>query len=292
VKTVIFPGQGSQCFGMGATLFDEYSQYTRQADEILGYSIKALCHEDPGGVLHQTQFTQPALYVVNALSYIRNIEATAREPDFLAGHSLGEFNALLAAGCFDFETGLRLVKRRGELMSRISGGAMGAVLNTTPHEVTRTLRSHDLNNVDIANYNTPAQVVISGCSDEVSRARAIFASGATDFYPLKCSGAFHSRFMHAAREEFQQDLQRLEMAELRIPVVSNVTARIYPAGEARRLLAEQMTSTVRWCETIQYLMGLGTSADPMQFVELGPGEVLTKLVRTIGKFAVGSARVC
>src|SRR5689334_5966402 len=129
MKAFVFPGQGSQAKGMGGTLFDEFQELTEKADRILGYSIKELCLEDPRKELNRTQFTQPALYVVNAFSYFAKIRETGQKPDYVAGHSLGEFNALLAAECFDFEAGLEIVKKRGELMSEATGGGMAAILN-------------------------------------------------------------------------------------------------------------------------------------------------------------------
>ena len=162
MKTYMFPGQGSQARGMGGSLFDEFPELTDKADKILGYSIKELCLEDPRKELKNTQFTQPALYVVNALSYYKRIQETGETPDYVAGHSLGEFNALLAAECFDFETGLKLVKKRGELMSQATDGAMAAILNANREQVETLLKENGFKNVDIANYNAPLQIVISG----------------------------------------------------------------------------------------------------------------------------------
>ena len=130
----VFPGQGSQVVGMGKDLFDEFKEYVDAADEILGYSIKELCLEDPNGVLGLTQYTQPALYVVNALTYLKEVKTTGVKPDFVAGHSLGEYDALFAAGVFDFATGLKLVQKRGELMSQAKGGGMAAVLGLKEEE--------------------------------------------------------------------------------------------------------------------------------------------------------------
>ena len=141
MKIYMFPGQGSQSKGMGADLFDRFRHLAEQADDILGYSIRELCVDDPRDELGNTRFTQPALYVVNAMSYYARMEESGRAPDVVAGHSLGEFNALLAAGCFDFATGLRLVRRRGELMAQVSGGAMAAVMNASKDEIETRLRN-------------------------------------------------------------------------------------------------------------------------------------------------------
>ena len=128
MKTYIFPGQGSQAKGMGGDLFNEFKELTDTADKVLGYSIKELCLEDPRSELNKTQFTQPALFVVNALTYYKRIQETGKKPDYVAGHSLGELNALLAAECFSFEQGLKIVKKRGELMSEAPSGGMAAIL--------------------------------------------------------------------------------------------------------------------------------------------------------------------
>lgn len=161
MSIIIFPGQGSQIKGMGEELFDQYEELTNRADNILGYSIKDLCLYDHQKQLHLTRYTQPALYVVNALSYFKYLEA-GKKPDFLLGHSLGEYNALLAAGVFDFETGLRLVKKRGELMGQVVGGGMAAIIGLKKEEIQAGLDKNDLNDIDIANYNSEEQLIISG----------------------------------------------------------------------------------------------------------------------------------
>jgi malonyl CoA-acyl carrier protein transacylase len=282
MKVFMFPGQGSQYKGMGGPLFDEFKPLVRQADHILGYSIQELCLEDPRKELNRTQFTQPALYVVNALCYLKKVSESGRKPDFLAGHSLGEFNALLAAECFDFGTGLRLVQKRGELMSRSADGGMAAILNASKEQIEDTLRRNDLTNIDLANYNTPSQIVISGLAEEIARAQPFFQEGKVRYYPLNTSGAFHSRFMQAAKQEFQQYLLGFRFANPKIPVVSNVTAKPYCTGEIADGLSKQIASTVRWCESIQYLMALGVGrGEPVDFEEVGQGDVLTKILQTI-----------
>ncbi len=166
--TFVFPGQGSQFKGMGAGLFDEFQDLTRQADDILGYSIEELCLEDPNHQLGKTQITQPALYTVSALSYLKKMKESGREPDYAAGHSLGEYNALFAAGRFDFETGLRLVKKRGAHEQGGSGG-MAAVLGFTAEQVKEVLSDYHLTGIDIANHNSPSQIVIAGTKQDIEK---------------------------------------------------------------------------------------------------------------------------
>jgi trans-AT polyketide synthase/acyltransferase/oxidoreductase domain-containing protein len=277
----VFPGQGSQSKGMGGTLFDEFKELTAQADQILGYSIKELCLQDPNLNLSQTRYTQPALYIVNALSYLNRIKETGKKPDFTAGHSLGEYNALFAAGVFDFETGCRLVKMRGELMSRATGGGMAAVIGLNEEQVAAVLQQNNWPNINIANLNSPFQIVISGPKADIDQAGTVFAGipEVKMFAPLKASGAFHSRYMEAARREFEVFLGRFKFSELQIPVIANVHARPYQSSDIYRNLCDQITHPVRWTETIQYLMGLGE----MEFEEIGTGKILTGLIGRIRK---------
>lgn len=282
MKTYMFPGQGSQAKGMGGELFDHFADLTAKADAILGYSIKELCLQDPRDELGNTRFTQPALYTVNALTYLRKIEETGQMPDFLAGHSLGEFDALMAAGCFDFETGLKLVQKRGELMGQVSGGGMAAVLNASKQEIEEILEKNGLDEVSLANYNSPSQIVISGSAEQIARAQPLFKQGKVRFYPLNTSGAFHSRFMQSAMERFREYLKDVTFAEQKIPVISNVTARPYENTAILDTLSRQIANTVQWSESVQYLLALARSrGETMTFEEFGPGDVLTRLVDTI-----------
>ncbi|MGB8956713.1 MAG: ACP S-malonyltransferase, partial [Tumebacillaceae bacterium] len=277
-----FPGQGSQKVGMGDTLFDEFADLTSRADAVLGYSIKDLCLNDPETVLSKTQYTQPALYVVNALSYLKKVQETGSTPDFLAGHSLGEYNALFAAGAYDFETGLKLVKKRGELMSQAFGGGMAAVLGFTREQVEQVLQQNGLSNIDIANYNSPTQVVIAGLKEDVRHAQPYFeAAGVKHFVHLNVSGAFHSRYMADAARSFAEHLNAFELSPLKIPVISNVDARPYHPNETKQNLVRQITSQVNWNDSIRYLLGLGDT----EITEIGPGNVLSKLVTTIQREA-------
>ena len=272
MKTYMFPGQGSQARGMGGTLFDEFEDLTRKADKILGYSIKTLCLEDPNRELGKTQFTQPALYVVNALSYYKRIRDSDERPDFLAGHSLGEYNALLAAECFDFETGLKLVKKRGELMSQATDGAMAAIVNVSRDKVEEVLREKGLDQVDVANYNTPQQIVISGPAADIAACQDIFTFDRAMYIPLNTSGAFHSRLMVPSSQKFEAFLKKRKFDAPKIPVIANLTAQAYPKGAVAEYLAKQIHSTVLWSDTIQHLMSL---SDAMEFVEAAPPPPIT-----------------
>ncbi|WP_437595495.1 ACP S-malonyltransferase [Sorangium sp. So ce590] len=281
MKAYMFPGQGSQAKGMGRELFDAFPALAARADGVLGYSIRALCQDDPHQRLNETQFTQPALYVVNALSYLKRREEEA-PPDFLAGHSLGEFSALFAAGVFDFETGLALVKKRGELMGAARGGGMAAVIGLDAERVRELLEQNGATAIDIANLNSPSQVVISGAKDEIARLQVPFeAAGAKKYAVLRVSAAFHSRFMRPAMVEFGRFLEGYDFAPPKIPVISNVTARPLRPDRIRAALGEQIASPVRWCESIRYLMGRGVK----QFVECGHGIVLTGLYSQIRRDA-------
>ncbi|MEH7625552.1 ACP S-malonyltransferase [Bacillus subtilis] len=277
--TYVFPGQGSQQKGMGQGLFEQYQYLTDQADQILGYSIEKLCTEKSYLDVNHTEYTQPALYVVNALSYLKRVEETGRKPDFAAGHSLGEYNALMAAGAFDFETGLRLVKKRGELMGRITGGGMAAVIGLSKEQVTAVLEVHRLYDIDVANENTPRQIVISGPKNEIEKARAVFENtkDVKLFHPLNVSGAFHSRYMNEAKQVFKQYIDSFQFAPLAIPVISNVYAEPYHQDRLKDTLSEQMDNTVKWTDSIRFLMGRGE----MEFEEIGPGTVLTGLIHRI-----------
>jgi malonyl CoA-acyl carrier protein transacylase len=281
MKAFMFPGQGSQARGMGGSLFDDFRDLTARADAILGYSIKELCLEDPRKELDSTQFTQPALFVVNALSYYRRMQNASAKPDFLVGHSLGEFNALLAAGCFDFEVGLKLVQKRGQLMSMVTGGGMAAVMNSTPEHIETILRENGLLNVSLANFNTPSQIVISGQKDEIAAAQSLLQKGRVLYFPLKTSGAFHTRFMSEAQTEFKTFLKNFDISPPLIPVISNIAARPYESGEVVETLSSQIASAVRWSDSIQYLLSLASADESIEFEEVGHGDVLTRMVKTI-----------
>ncbi len=280
-RVFLFPGQGSQAPGMGAELFPRFRDQVRTADEVLGYSIEQLCLEDPEGRLNLTQHTQPALYVVNALTWMQTLEDGAEAPAFAAGHSLGEYNALLAAGVFDFATGLRLVQERGRLMGEATGGGMAAIVGLDRRKIEDALRGNSLDSIDIANLNAPDQTVISGPKEDLDRAGPVFKdAGARMVVPLKVSAAFHSRYMKPAAESFARFLESFTFSRTAFPVVANVSARPYKDDEIPANLTEQIVSSVRWTESIDYLLDQAPGAD---FEEVGPGKVLAGLLRKIQK---------
>ena len=281
MKVYMFPGQGSQVKGMGVGLFSLFPELVASADNILGYSIQTLCEEDPQKVLNLTQFTQPALYVVNAFMYLKKLQEEPALPQYVVGHSLGEYNALFAAGVIDFESGLRLVKRRGELMGQALDGAMAAVLNCESSRIVSILRDNQLNSIDVANYNSPKQTVLSGPTDAIRDAAAYFENDGALYIPLKVSAAFHSRYMQPAGEHFAEMLNQTQFSKPKIPVIANVNARPYLADEMQANLKKQISHSVQWVDSIRYLMGQGVS----QFEEIGPGNVLAKLVTNIQKYA-------
>lgn len=284
MNAYVFPGQGSQKRGMGQGLFDEVREYTaieREVDALMGYSMRKLCLEDPDDQLKQTQYTQPSLYVVNALHYYNAIAGGAR-PDFVAGHSLGEYNALLAAGVFDFLTGLRLVRKRGELMAQAKNGGMAAVIGLPADKVATVLAENGLSALDVANFNTPTQTVVSGPVDDIKRGAPFFeGAGAQLYIPLQVSAAFHSRYMVDASKAYADFLAPMSFAVPRIPVIANVDASPYPVENAsatvKSHLVQQITNSVQWTRSVQHLLERGVT----EFSEMGPGNVLTRMIQQI-----------
>lgn len=283
MKAFLFPGQGSQARGMGQQLFSQFPEMVQQADSILGYSVEDLCLRDSARQLNQTQYTQPALYVVNALTYWHLLQQEHR-PDFVAGHSLGEFNALLAADVFDFETGLRLVQKRGQLMAQAQGGGMAAVIGLEEQKVVDLLAHWKT--LTMANFNSPTQLVISGPKEDIQKAKEDFQQAGAKYVSLNVSGAFHSAYMQEAAHEFADFMRSFEFAEPKISIISNVTALPYQAGKSQSHLVEQITNPVRWTESVRYLQNQGVQ----NFHEVGQGNVLTKLLKSIKSDAPSPSR--
>ncbi|MCH2395851.1 ACP S-malonyltransferase [Oceanibaculum sp.] len=279
MKAFLFPGQGAQRIGMGEGLFEAFPEQTACADYVLGYSIRELCLTGPMERLTQTQFTQPALYVVGALTWLKRV-ADGAKADYLLGHSVAEYIALFAAGVVDFETGLRLVQKRGALMAEATGGGMAAVLGLEAAQVEDIIRRHGLTDIFAANVNTPKQIVVSGKREAVVAAEPLFLeAGASHYRVLQVSGAFHTPFMQPARDAFTRFLADIEFRAPQVPVISNVTARPHRPDAIARLMAEQITAPVRWSDSIRYLLAKGLAFE--DFEELGPagGAVVKPMVK-------------
>lgn len=278
----MFPGQGSQKKGMGGELFARFPSEVAVASRIVGYSMEALCEADAEGKLDNTRYTQPALFTVNALHYLAMQKEGGSKPQYFIGHSLGEYNALHAAGAIDFSIGVELTMLRGRLMSEAREGRMAAVLGIGEEDIRGGLREAQLDRVYVANLNAPTQTVISGETAQLRTALQWLADrfGAA-CVELNVSGAFHSPLMEEARVEFGKRLTTVAFRELATPVIANVGARPYATGGIRAGLEQQLTSPVRWTDTIHYLLDQGET----EFVEVGPGRVLTQLLERIRRSA-------
>jgi [acyl-carrier-protein] S-malonyltransferase len=282
----LFPGQNSQRVGMGKALAEAYpsvkERFFDRADEVLGFPISTLCFEGPEDELVKTENQQPAIFLVScAVDVVLREEGVA--PEAVAGHSLGEYSALVSAGVLDFETGLRLTRRRGELMAEVAartGGIMAAVLGLDPEEVEEACRVASSDGVaEVANYNSPGQTVISGEEEPVRRAMEEAKSrGASRVIQLQVSAPFHCSLMAPLAEAFAPVLDAAEVHDARLPVVANVTAQYErSADEVKRNLVTQLASSVRWSASVQRLIADGFDS----FVEVGPGKVLTGLMKQI-----------
>jgi len=269
----VFPGQGSQKVGMETDLADSAlgQQRFQQAEQILGWSILDVCRDDEDK-LSQTLYTQPCLYVIESILIDLLIDEEGHLPQYVAGHSLGEYSALYAARVFGFEAGLRLVQQRAKLMDNTSGGKMVALMKFDRAELEETLAK--TNDVVLANDNSSQQVVISGTPEAVDS--VLSQVKARRAVPLKVSGAFHSPLMESVAQDFQKLLAEVPFGEAIIPVLSNTDPIPTVDGEQlKNRLMGQLTETVRWQETLIQLAEEGVS----QLVEVGPGNVLTGLCK-------------
>lgn len=285
-RAYIFPGQGSQFAGMGRELA-EASEAARRvfeaADRALGEPISRLCFEGPDDALRLTANTQPAILTVSIAVLEAAREAGLPEPDFAAGHSLGEYSALVAAGVLDLSDAVRLVRARGTFMQEavpVGEGAMAAVLGLDADAIVAACEEASEGEVCApANFNSPGQVVIAGAAAAVARAgEAARRRGAKRVVPLDVSAPFHTALMQPAAERLGPLLDATAFRDPRFPVVANATAAVVSSGaEARELLARQIAAPVLWEQSVALLAERGVG----RFVELGPGRVLAGLVRKI-----------
>ena len=284
----LFPGQGSHHVGMGRALAETYPEARdvfAQADEVLGFPVSALCFEGPEAELTDTINQQPAILIASVAA-LHVVEARAPEmrPAFLAGHSLGEFTALVAAGALAFADAVQLVRERGRLMKQagaLAPGGMAAILNLdreTLADICREAEAGTGKRVQIANDNSPGQIVISGDKAALDKTMELAkVKGARRVIPLAVSIAAHSPLMKPIVRSFRGELDAVTFAPMKIPVVGNVYARPIDFVDIRDELEAQLTAPVRWTETIQYLVAQGVT----RFVEVGPKDVLAGLVRRI-----------
>lgn len=280
MKAFLYPGQGAQRIGMGAQLFKEFPDLVAQADAVLGYSITELCLNGPMERLTRTNFTQPAIYVVSALKTLQQV-AESGPPEMVLGHSVGEYAALFAAGVVDFQSGLRLVHKRGQLMDQAQGGGMAAIIGLEAPQIEAVIRTNGLADVFAANYNTPRQIVLSGKRDAIVAAEALFRqAGASHYVVLPVGGAFHTPFMAAAQRDFAAFVADIPFAPPRIPVIANVTARPHGPDTIRQRMVEQITAPVRWSESIRWLLAKGLRFEDC--TEIGDGPPVVKpMIRRI-----------
>ncbi len=283
---LLFPGQGSQVVGMGRDLY-EASQAARQlysrADRLLGFGLSRLCFEGPEEALTRTENAQPAIFVTSLACLTAAQESGVIQlPDgvrFVAGHSLGEYTALVAAGALDFEAGLKLVWERGRLMqaaSEATPSGMAAILGLAEEVVLEVCAEAE---VEVANWNAPGQLVISGPKDALERAAELARSrGARRVVFLNVSGAFHSRVMAPAAAGLKPLIDAAPLRPAQVPVVANITARpMVSPDEIRAELREQILRPVRWQQSMEYIIKQGVR----RFIELGPGKVLSGLLRRV-----------
>lgn len=286
----VFPGQGSQYIGMGKDLYNgntEAMALYNKADETLGFSISGICFDGPEDELKQTKNTQPAIFLHSiVLFYLMKNRKFA----MTAGHSLGEYSALVAAGALAFEDGLKLVRLRGELMQQSGAeqqGTMAAIVGLDPKTVNEICEEASQSSiVQAANFNSPGQIVVSGSITGVRKAMELAKTrGAKITKELPVSGAFHSPLMQSAQAGLKTALDRTKINDAAVPVYANVTAKpVYQADEIRSMLYKQLTSPVRWEESIVSMAADGAT----KFAEIGPGKVLQGLIKRIN----GNVETC
>ena len=277
---LLFPGQGSQAIGMGKLFYDASSVASdifKRADNVLGYSLSRLCFEGPEEKLRLTQNTQPALLAVSTIAHTLLGEI----PTIAAGHSLGEYSALVAAGSLSFEDAVCLVHKRGCYMQEavpVGVGAMAVLMGASYIDVEEALLKISSGVVEIANWNSREQIVIAGHEQAVKEALTLINPRRSVMLPV--SAPFHCQLMRSAEEKLALDLNAMEFQDLAFPIVTNVDAKVIHSGEeARESLKRQVTRTVLWFKSMEVIAEQGIQA----FVELGSGKVLSGLIKRISR---------
>ncbi len=282
----VFPGQGAQAVGMGRDLYDSYPvarAVFEQADEALDFSLSGICFEGPEDELRKTINTQPALVTVS-FACLKAAQETGKGlpvPAFVAGHSLGEYTALAAAGALDFADTVRLARERGRLMHEAGlkqPGTMAAIIGLDESVLTEICQQTD---TCIANYNCPGQLVISGATTKIEQAMELAKEkGASRVVPLEVSGAFHSPLMQPAVDGMAEILPTITFRDPSIPIIANTTAQPMTTGETVRTeLLDQLRNSVQWQRSMEYIISQGVTG----ITEIGPGRVLTGLMRRIDR---------
>ncbi len=281
----VFPGQGSQNVGMGKDFHDNFPEARsvfEQASDTLGEDMADLCFNSDEETLSLTANAQPAILTASIAALYVMRKETGIAPEFVAGHSLGEYSALVATGAIEFADALRTVRKRGELMQKAApsgGGAMAAIIGLGKEEVGNICVNCSVNggHVSPANYNSPEQTVISGHAHAVKNAsQSALESGAKKAIALKVSAPFHCSLMRPAAEKLTEILENIEISPINVPVVTNLEAtRNTEPERVKKLLLEQITNPVKWCESVEYMKNMGVG----RFIEIGPGKVLCGLIR-------------
>lgn len=272
----VFPGQGSQFVGMGKDLAEKLLD---EANQVLGFDLKKICFEGPEEELKRTEITQPAILTVSVVAF-EQLKAKGIKPEVVAGHSLGEYSALVAAGSLKFQDAVKLVNLRGRFMQEAvpeGKGAMAAVIGGERSQVENICR--EVGGVQPANLNGGGQIVISGLAESVALAsEKLKAAGIRKIIPLKVSAPFHSQLMEPAAKKLAGELDKIEIKDASVPVVANFTAEPVTDGKTiRELLIKQVTGSVLWEDSVRRMVRDGIT----KFIEVGPGNVLTGLIKKI-----------